>query len=161
MISLPPAVALYLNHTKERHKFKHFILIIIALTLLTACSSRSGRPEIKRPSLDSRLYTLKHRLNLTDAQLETIRPIIKENHEKKSALFKDSEKNDKKAVSAMRQQIEDLEWKTYKNLSEHLTTEQMEKYSKLLKEKEERMKEQMKTSGKGRPERDGKKPGGR
>jgi hypothetical protein len=142
-------------------KFKHLFLIIIAFTLLAACSSRSSRPEIKRPFLDSRLYTLKHRLNLTDAQLETIRPIIKEDHEKKSELFEDSDKDDRNAVSAMRQQMEDLKWKTYKSLSEHLTTEQMEKYSKLLKKEEEKMKEQMKTRGKGRPGRGGQRPGDR
>lgn len=130
------------------------MLLLSTLTMMGGCASRDQRPAMELPSPEKRLYTLKHRLQLTDEQMAAVKPILEQDHKKKTALMKDFDPSDRDEMRSHREQMEDLEWETYKKLSAVLTPEQMELYSKLLEEEQQAMKEQS------RPER-GRGRGGR
>lgn len=59
------------------------LLILLAAAILAACSSRQPAPKMDIPTAERRLYTLKHRLNLTDVQTQAVKPIIEKEYEQK------------------------------------------------------------------------------
>lgn len=137
------------------------VVAILALGLvLVACAPRqpqNGRPEI--PNAEKRLYTLKHKLQLTDEQIEAIRPIIEREHDKKVKIMESADFNDREEMQGVRKKVEDLEWEIMRDLAEHLTEDQMHAYSDLLAEEEAAMKEKMQSRGGRRG--GGGRPGGR
>jgi len=123
------------------------ITVAVTLTLLltmAACSSH--RPQIKTPQIPSpekRLYTLKHKLNLTAPQMEAIRPILEDEYKEKSAIMESFKDRDRESMQANREKLENLEWDVIKKLSDHLDEEQMNLYVDLLEKEQEAMKAQM------------------
>ncbi len=134
------------------------ITILATMLLLTACSSHQQRPEIKIPTPEQRLYTLKHRLNLSDEQLEQITPIIEADIAEKSKIMDSFEPGDRESMQTAKKKMENLEWETLRDLSDHLSDAQMEAYSDLLKEEEDARKAQMKERRRGKS--GGKRRGG-
>ncbi len=130
------------------------ILPLCALLLLAACSSHQQRPKMEIPNPEKRLYTLKHRLKLSDEQTAAIRPIIEKEHKDKTALMESFEGGDREAMQQIRKDMENLEWEVIRELAHHLTEEQLDIYSALLEEEKQEMKQQM------RAQRGGKRPGG-
>jgi len=128
--------------------------LLSTVTMLTGCSPQPKRPAMEVPSPDKRLYTLKHRLQLTDKQMAAIKPILESEHARKAEIMENAEPGDREAMRATKEQIEDLEWNIYKRLSEHLTPKQMELYSKLLEEEKAKMEAQR------GPQKGGKRGGG-
>lgn len=142
-------------------KATKFIITLYVLALMAACSSHQPRREVQTPSPERQLYTLKHRLKLTDEQLEAVTPIIKKGIEDRHALMEGFDPRDQESMAENRKKLEDLEWNVIKQLSDHLTKEQMDQYCDYLKEQEEAMKERMQEGGPGGgPGGGGGRPGG-
>lgn len=135
-------------------KTARLLLIVMAVAALAACSSHDRKPQFETPTPEKRLYTLKHRLNMTDEQVAAVKPIIEEEHKRKQELMEAMDDGDREAMRENKEKMEDLEWDIFKKLSKHLTPDQMDLYSKLLEEEAKAMEEQS------RPGPGGGRPGG-
>lgn len=111
------------------------VTLALLCLILIACGPKRPPKAMQTPTPEKRLYVLKHRLELTDEQVTTIRPIIEDHIEKKKEILDDFDPDEKE----FREKMEDLQWNTIKALSKHLSEEQMHLYSDLLQEEEEAM----------------------
>lgn len=141
-------------------KVKIFMLALVTAALLTACSSHHQRPTMEVPTPQKRLYTLKHRLNMSDEQVIAVKPILEQEYERKTELMDAFRDGNREAMRENKQKLEDLEWDIFKQLSDHLTPEQMDIYSKLLEEEKEKMMEQMQANQGRKGGGQGKRGGG-
>lgn len=146
------------NSNETKMKSKIALIALLILIALTGCAPHRHQPRIQVPTASQRLHLMNHKLNLTMAQVEAIKPILDEEFRRKTeimALMEDGDEDEKRqAVYA----LEDLEWDTFKKLSEHLTPEQVHLLSELLLEEAKMTEEPMQEEPSSRGERRGPRP---
>ncbi len=107
----------------------------------------SDRVSARSTKLDKVMDDLKGRLNLTEVQIPEVRNIMKENLDKKQALFEKAKGQDRSAKRSLRSEIQKLQEDTEKRLAKVLTSEQLEKYRKYEEEQRKTMKSERGSKG--------------
>ncbi|GAK56451.1 hypothetical protein U27_03413 [Candidatus Vecturithrix granuli] len=97
------------------------------------------RPEQppKPPTVEEIVSQLQEQLNLTNEQVEQVRPIFEEEFEKREELFQKNRGQGQRPESrkALDEEFQKLQEETEKQLEEILTEEQMALYRKMLEER--------------------------
>lgn len=94
-----------------------FVLLLMLLTLIRAMPAMAFREKPKRDP-EQMMATLQERLNLTDDQVEQIRPILYDQSENRRELFEKYRPQGRQGRSAMRSEMQDLRSKTDARLAE-------------------------------------------
>lgn len=119
---------------------KYFCLVlcvlIFAIIFITQPISvqASALPD-NNSSMESVMSKMRDRLHLTEEQEKKIRPIIEESFQARREILKSNPQD----RSAIKNELQELQWKTDMRLGLILTKEQMEEYEKLREEQSERM----------------------
>ena len=114
------------------HFTRFFSLLVISLLFVSlSCAQQRG----PRFSVDDQVKDLKEKLNLNDAQADTIKTILEDQREQFQKL-RDNFGDDR---SAMREEIGKIREETDKKINEILNDEQKEKYKEYQEERRNRM----------------------
>ena len=106
--------------------------IIISVLILFFVSGLSAYANQERRTLDDIVGRMQKELNLTDAQVEAIKPIIKENTEKRQEFFDSIAGETSSNKAEIKRNMRKFKEEMNEKLSKILSPEQMEK----LKEKQ-------------------------
>ena len=115
-----------------------FILLLIILTLIQAMPAMAFR---EKPCQDPEqiIATMQERLNLTDEQVEQIRPIVYEQSENRRELFEKYRSQGRQGRSAMREEMQEMRSETDARLAEILSDQQLQEYQKIQNQRCEQM----------------------
>lgn len=115
------------------------MMMVIGLIsgIVLAQPTRPEQPP-KPPTVADIISQLQEQLNLSDAQVEQVRPIFEEEFEKREELFEKNREQGQGPESrkALDEEFQKLQEETEKQLEEIFTEEQMTLYRKMLEERQ-------------------------
>lgn len=115
------------------------MMIGLVSGVVLAQPTRPEQPP-KPPTVEEVVSQLQEQLNLTDEQVEQIRPIFEEEFEKREELFQKNQGQGQgqgpESRKALDEELQKLQEETEKQLEEILTEEQMTLYRKMLDERQ-------------------------
>lgn len=111
------------------------LLIGLVSGVVLAQPTRPEQPS-KPPTVEEIVSQLQEQLNLTDEQVEQIRPIFEEEFEKREELFQKNRGQGPESRKALDTEFQKLQEETEKQLEEIFTEEQMALYRKMLEERQ-------------------------
>ncbi len=113
------------------------IAFLIAFTCMQASAANAFR-RFKVADPEQVISDLTEELDLSDAQVEQIRPVIQNHAEKRNEIFDQYRSEGRSGRQEMRSQLETLREETQSELASVLTEEQMEKYKAYQEERWQR-----------------------
>jgi hypothetical protein len=119
---------------------KLFLMTVMFLSVTLAQAQPGGRPDPKQ-MLQHQLNGINEAVTLTDEQKVKVKEILQSNFEKMDKMFETMRKSGERPDwEKMRTKMEELRKNETKAIKAILSKEQLPKYEKYVKEREERMK---------------------
>jgi len=124
------------NRSLLKHlAFATFVTLIAAIFMAQPIPAQAADLPDMNSSAEQVMAKMKERLHLTEEQETKIRPIIEESVQTRREILK----RDPQERSAIKNELQELQWKTDMRLGVILTEEQMREYEKLREEQSEKM----------------------
>jgi len=125
---------------RNRSLLKHLafatcVTLIAAIFMAQPIPSQAADLPDTNSSAEQVMAKMKERLHLTEEQETKMRPIIEESVQTRREILKRNPQD----RSAIKNELQELQWKTDMRLGLILTEEQMKEYEKLMEEQSEKM----------------------
>jgi Spy/CpxP family protein refolding chaperone len=124
------------NRSLPKHlAFTTCVTLIASIFMTQLISAQATDPLHTNSSAEQVMARMKERLHLTEEQETKIRPIIEESVQARHEILE----KDSQDRSTIKNELQELQWKTDMRLGVILTEEQMKEYEKLREEQSEKM----------------------
>ncbi len=141
-----------------------FILLLLVLTLIQTLPALAFNDEPQsdaeqvllvllalrekpQNNLEQILADMQQQLNLTDAQVEQVRPILRVQSQKRKELFDKYRSQGRQGRSAIHSEMQTLRAETEAQLVEILSNDQMQAYRNMQDQRRERMQPRFRSGG--------------
>jgi hypothetical protein len=140
MTGIPAAIRYLVLGVRNRGLLKYLVFatcvtLIAAIFIAKPIQAQAADLPLKNTSAEQVMAKMKERLHLTEEQETKIRTIIEESVQTRREILK----SDPQDRSAIKRELQELQWKTDMRLGVILTEEQMKEYEKLREEQSEKM----------------------
>ncbi|HNR11736.1 MAG TPA: hypothetical protein PKM59_00310 [Thermodesulfobacteriota bacterium] len=122
-----------------------FLLTVLGCMMLLVFAPVFSSWAQDGSNADAFAQKFQERLQLSDEQMEQLRPIISEDMAKRKAILQKYQGHGQQGYRPMRGELDSLNADTEGKMSQILSAEQMEEYKKLRQEQVERMRERART----------------
>ncbi len=140
MTGILAAIRYRVPGVRNRSLLKHLafatcVMLIGAIFMAQPIPAQAADLPDTNSSAEQVMAKMKERLHLTEEEETKMRPIIEENVQTRREILK----RDAQDRSAIKNGLQELQWKTDMRLGVILTGEQMKEYEKLREEQSEKM----------------------
>jgi len=140
MTGISAAIRCRVPGVRNRSLLKHLafatcVTLIAAIFMAQPILAQATDLPDTNSSAEQVMAKMKERFHLTEEQETKMRPIIEESFQARNEILK----RDAQDRSAIKNELQELQWKTDMRLGVILTKEQMKEYEKLREEQSEKM----------------------